>query len=198
MTSRQQRRAAERTARKQSVRSGSIAPSTATHHHYSAASSAPSQPLHHDYSEVIAATTAAILYPGEDLDRYRNHLLHFFQQHTPAPGLESVVVKRLADFQWRLERIASLEAALMALGRHRFAELFADADPALRTALTDAHTLVVDGIPLKRLHLQESRLRRYYAGDLAELAALKESASSPSYPTIQATSTAKRTPPPAM
>lgn len=173
MTPRQQRRAQERKARKQSIRS-----EPAVH---------KPEPKS-DYTDLIAAASLTILLPGEDPAAYRAHLLHFFQHHHPASGVESEIVKRMADLQWRLQRIAGLEAGVFALGRIKYAELFPDADPNLRAALLDAHTLVADGPALKQLQTQENRLRRFYRNDLTELTALQKNRSATA-PTTNTTTT---------
>ncbi len=171
MTSRQQRKAAERKARKQKSRNGNTAPCRVLPLPSPSVSSSQASwtQAQNDYSALVAAASPALLFPGENADHYRSHLQHFFQQHQPQPGVESVLVQRLADYQWRLQRIAALEAGIMALGRRKYAELFPEAATELRSSLTDAHTIVAEVITLKRLQSQESHLRRYYAKDLAEL-----------------------------
>ena len=186
MTARQQRRAQERIARKKDTH---LAPNQDPSTHLPELKQSgtntnlesnppPSTPSNSNYT-ALAAARVAILLPGEDADTYRTHLLHLLEQHGPETGVESVIVGRLADLQWRLRRIATLEAGIMALGRRKYVELFTDADPATRIALLDAHTLAAEGLVLKNLHTQEARLRRYYATDLKELAAIQQNRQNP-------------------
>jgi len=55
------------------------------------------------------------------------------QQYEPVGDEEQTLVQSLADTQWRLLRIPSLEAGICALGRLEFAELFANEEESVRT-----------------------------------------------------------------
>ena len=79
----------------------------------------------------------------------------------------------MADAQWRMNRIPGLEMAVFARGRIQFAEKFAEYDERMATALTDAETLFVYQRELRNLQTQESRIRRRYQKDLAELKELQ-------------------------
>ena len=68
-----------------------------------------------------------------------------------------------------MQRIPNLEAGFFALGRLRYAELFAPSE----THLLDAYILQEDAKHFKNLHLQESRLSRRYQQDLKELKELQ-------------------------
>ena len=115
-------------------------------------------------------TGRAVLLPNEDADAYETHLLQYLEEFQPVGARETELVQSLADTQWRLNRIPSLEAGFYALGRLRHAELFPD--PHDRHLL-DAHILMQDAKHFKNLHLQESRLRRQYRQDAQELKELQ-------------------------
>jgi len=119
-------------------------------------------------------TGRTVLLPSEDVAAYQEHIDRYQQEFQPADERERTLVQNLADTQWRLNRIPGLETGLYALGRMRYADLFAEEkNPQVRNALLDAHILMTDAKYLKNLHLQESRLRRQYKQDLQELEALQ-------------------------
>ena len=55
----------------------------------------------------------------------------------------------------------------------RYAELHKDYDPAIRDQVIDFYTMEQHARQLNNLSIQESRLRRNYSKDLAELTALQ-------------------------
>ncbi len=115
-------------------------------------------------------TGRTVLLPSEDVATYEEHVRRFEGEFQPADDRERMLVQNLADTQWRLDRIPGLETGIYALGRMRYAHLFAgEQNPQLREALLDAHILMTDAKHLKNLHLHESRLRRQYRQDAAEL-----------------------------
>jgi hypothetical protein len=120
-------------------------------------------------------TGRTVLLPSEDVKQYAQHVRQFHEELKPVGPLETAVVQSLADTQWRLNRIPSLESGLLALGRKRCApDLFAEEnDPAVREVLLQAHVFDTQAPALKNLYLQESRLRRQYAQDLKELQRLR-------------------------
>ncbi len=112
-------------------------------------------------------TGRTVLLPSEDADAYEAHLAQYRDEFQPVGVRETQLVQNLADTQWRLDRIPSLENGIFALGRLRYADLFPD-QKAMH--LLDAHILMTDAKHFKNLHLQESRLRRQYRQDAQELA----------------------------
>src|SRR3954452_21963356 len=120
-------------------------------------------------------TGRTVLLPSEDVKQYQNHVKRFHEELQPVGELETNVVQNLADTQWRLNPIPSLESGLIALGRKRCApDLFAEEkDPAVRAVLLEAHVFNTEASALKNLSLQESRLRRQYAQLIQELERLR-------------------------
>ncbi len=112
-------------------------------------------------------TGRTVLLPSEEADAYETHLTHYRDEFQPVGVRETQLVQNLADTQWRLARIPSLENGIFALGRLRYADLFPDTRALL---LLDAHILMTEAKHFKNLHLQESRLRRQYRQDAQELA----------------------------
>jgi hypothetical protein len=119
-------------------------------------------------------TGRTVLLPSEDADLYEQHVARFMQQYEPVGDEEQTLVQSLADTQWRLLRIPSLEAGIYALGRLEFAELFANEDESVRTHLINAKTLLVYQRQLNNLNLQENRLRRQREKDSAALLELQD------------------------
>src|ERR1700745_720195 len=69
-------------------------------------------------------TGHTVLLPGDDAALYEAHLAQFMTRHAPATEKERNLVQSLADTEWRLLRIPSLEMSVYALGRLEFSELF--------------------------------------------------------------------------
>ena len=118
-------------------------------------------------------TGRTVLLPGDDAEAYERHIQRFACELQPAGDRELELVQSLADTQWRLIRIPALEAGIYALGAHEFADLYVDESAGVRKALIQARTYLAYTRQLNNLHLQESRLRRQYEKDLAELRKLQ-------------------------
>jgi hypothetical protein len=119
-------------------------------------------------------TGRTVLLPSEDAARYEAHLAEFRNRFEPVGSAETNLVQSLADTQWRLARIPSLEMSLFALGRLEFAALFPEQqDPAVRQALLEAKIYLAYERQLRNLGIQESRLRRQYENDAAALEQLQ-------------------------
>jgi hypothetical protein len=59
-------------------------------------------------------TAKTVVMPTEDLAAYQSHLKSFDDEYKPQGGTEVQLVQQLADTSWRLNRVASLEAKLLA------------------------------------------------------------------------------------
>jgi len=119
-------------------------------------------------------TGRTVLLPTDDAAAYEQHLARFIAEWKPATEAEKALVQSIADTEWRLQRIPSLEMGIYALGRIEFANLFEDQDTAMRPALLDAHIYLTRHRQLNNLSVQEGRLRRQREKDLASLAELKK------------------------
>jgi len=91
----------------------------------------------------------------------------------PASEAEQNLVQALADTEWRLLRIPSLELGIYALGRLEFAELFPNEDPSVRNQLIEAKIFLAYQRQLNNLSVQENRLRRQREKDTAALRELQ-------------------------
>jgi hypothetical protein len=83
-------------------------------------------------------------------------------------------VQSLADTEWRLQRIPSLEMGIYAVGRLEFADLFPQEDPEARKHLIEAKIFLAYQRQLNNLSIQENRLRRQREKDTAGLRQLQE------------------------
>lgn len=119
-------------------------------------------------------TGRTVLLPGDDVEAYERHIASLEAQYSPATDAERLLVQSIADTEWRIARIPSLETGIYALGRMELAAQFESTDESLRNALIDAKTFLVYQRPLNNLTVQENRLRRQREKDLAQLKQLQE------------------------
>ena len=119
-------------------------------------------------------TGRTVVLPADDTAQYELHSRRFAQDLQPIGDRESELVQNLADTQWRLNRIPSLEIAIYALARIEFAEKFQDYEPEAAASLIEAHAFIAYHRQLNNLSIQEARLRRQFEKDRAELLKLQK------------------------
>ena len=119
-------------------------------------------------------TGRTVLLPSDDAAAYEAHVASFFARHQPATDQERDLVQSLADTEWRLLRIPSLEMGIYALGRLQFADLFPQEDPEVRKQLIETQVFLTYQRQLNNLSVQENRLRRQREKDAALLQKLQE------------------------
>ncbi len=140
-------------------------------------STGPTSPTGKATSSLNAVKTGltgrTVLLPSEDAAAYSAHVVRFEAQWQPATDPERSLVQALADTEWRLLRIPSLETGIYALGRLECAGMFADQDESVRPALIQAHIFRSSRRDLSNLSLQEGRLRRQREKDTAALRELQ-------------------------
>src|SRR5258708_6204217 len=100
-------------------------------------------------------TGRTVLLPCDDVALYEAHVSRFIKHHQSAGEDECDFVQSLADTEWRLLRIPSLEIGIYALGHIEFAELFANEDEAVRKHLIEARTFLTYQRQLNNLSVQE-------------------------------------------
>ncbi len=120
-----------------------------------------------------ALTGRTVLLPTDDADLYTSHIEGFRTEWRPTGQRETILVQSVADINWRIERIASLEAAIYAKGRAFFADCYADEPAAIRKQLIELDIYQGNERELRNLALYESRLRRQRDRDIAELRLLQ-------------------------
>ena len=119
-------------------------------------------------------TGRTVLLATEDAALYEAHLNQFVKRFEPAGDDERNLVQSLADTEWRLLRIPSLELGIYAVGRVELAHLFPNEEPTLRQQMIEAKILLTYRRDLSNLSTQETRLRRHREKDLAALQALQD------------------------
>jgi hypothetical protein len=115
-----------------------------------------------------ALTGQTILLPTDDAALYRNHCAAYQKELNPVGARETILVQAIADHDWRLARIPVLEASFYALGARELG------DDTMSMQLLEAHIQIAYEKHFRNLHLQQNRLTRYRAKDLAELKALQQ------------------------
>jgi hypothetical protein len=117
-----------------------------------------------------ALTAPTVLIPADEIPAYRTLVQSLIDRHHPASHEEQVLVQSLADLEWRLKRIPSLEAGIYATGRRELADLHSEQqDPEIRATLIEAETFMKYQREFSELSLQETRLLRMRRKHLARL-----------------------------
>jgi hypothetical protein len=128
-------------------------------------------------------TGRTVLLPSEDAVAYQQFVQRLIEQLRPSGDDERLLVQSIADTEWRLLRIPSLESGIYALGRLEFAGLFIEEEDAVRAALIQAKTFLVYQKQLSNLSIQETRLRRQLEKDRARLVQMQTDRGIPDKPT---------------
>jgi hypothetical protein len=120
-------------------------------------------------------TGRTVVLPTDDAEAYQQHLNRILDDLGPATGKESALAQCIADTEWRLLRIAPLEASIYAIGRIKLADLYPEeTNLANREALIQGEIFITYRRDLCNLALQERRLRNQRQADLAELKAFQQ------------------------
>jgi hypothetical protein len=120
-------------------------------------------------------TGRTVLLSTDDAAVYQQHLDRHITQYQPATDEEKALVQAIGDTEWRLLRIAPLEAGIYAIGRRQLADQFADEpDATNREALIHAQIFVTYRKDLSNLALQERRLRNQLTADTAKLETMQK------------------------
>jgi hypothetical protein len=80
-------------------------------------------------------TGRTVLLPSDDAIAYQKHIQRFFDEYKPATDAEETLVQSVADTEWRLLRIPSLEMGIYAIGRIELA-----ANSTRKTLLSAPHS----------------------------------------------------------
>jgi hypothetical protein len=120
-------------------------------------------------------TGRTVLLPADDAAVYQQHLDRHFAKHAPATDEEKSLTQSIADTEWRLLRIAPLEAGIYAVGRRKLADLFSEEqNPVNREALIHAEVFLNFRKDFSNLALQERRLFNQRNADVAQLEQLQK------------------------
>lgn len=120
-------------------------------------------------------TGQTVLLPSDDVAAYRALIARVNAAWEPATEQEQALVQSIADTDWRLARIPSLEAGIYAHGHMLFENEYPQVqDEQVRRNLIQTKIYLVFEQKLKNLSLQEARLRRQREKDEARLRELRE------------------------
>jgi len=120
-------------------------------------------------------TGRTVLLPADDAAIYQQHLDRYFAKHAPATDEEKSLTQSIADTEWRLLRIAPLEAGIYAVGRRKLADLFSEEqNPVNREALIQAEVFLTFRKDFSNLALQERRLINQRNAEVAQLEQLQK------------------------
>jgi hypothetical protein len=120
-------------------------------------------------------TGRTVLLPTDDALAYQQHLDRHFAEFSPATDKEKSLTQSIADSEWRLLRIAPLEAGIYAVGRRQLADLFPEEkDPINREALIHTEIFLTYRKDFSNLALQERRLRNQRNADIVQLEQLQK------------------------
>ncbi len=120
-------------------------------------------------------TGQTVLLPTDDAAAYQNHILRHIARHTLVGEEEDTLVQFIADTEWRLLRIAPLEAAIYAIGRLEDPDLYPEEqDRVTREALIRGKIFMLYRRELSNIALEERRRRNHLKTDLEKLIALQK------------------------
>jgi hypothetical protein len=118
-------------------------------------------------------TGVTVFLPSEDALAYRAHILSYEKLYQPIGPEECALAQSIADTRWRLNRIPSLEMALVALCRRELAMQDENFDRTDMGALLEMEIRRIYEKDFRNLHLQEGRLTRRRERETAELRAIQ-------------------------
>ena len=143
---------------------------------HSTGPSSPEGKLKSSHNAVKTGLTGrTILLPTDDAAAYENFVEILKRKYQPYDAYEKHLVQSIADTEWRLLRIPTLESGYYALGRHELAgERAHEPNEQVRAAMLEAFIDRSYKKDLRNLALQERRLRGQLAKFVAELTQLQE------------------------
>ncbi len=143
---------------------------------HSTGPSSPEGKLKSSHNAVKTGLTGrTILLPSDDVGAYENFVEILKLKYQPYDAYEKHLCQSIADTEWRLLRIPTLESGYYALGRHELAgECAHVSDDHVRAAMLEALIDRTYKKDLRNLALQERRLRAQLAKFVAELTQLQE------------------------
>jgi hypothetical protein len=138
--------------------------------------SSPEGKLKSSHNAVKTGLTGrTILLPTDDVAAYEKFVALMHQKHSPEGDVEKHIVQTIADTEWRLLRVPTLETGYYALGRHELAQECAhESDNQVRAVMLEALITRTYKKDLNNLALQERRLRSQLEKHVAELTQLQE------------------------
>ena len=119
-------------------------------------------------------TGRTVLLTTDDTAAYQELVKRFQNRYQPATDEERELTQQLADTEWRLLRISTLETGIYAIGRRELASQFEKEDPEIAASMLEAQIFLLYQRPLNNLSIQENRLRRSFHKTEAKLMELQK------------------------
>jgi len=116
-------------------------------------------------------TSQLVVLPSEDMVVYEGFRSALIESLAPAGPEERQLAQRIADTNWRINRVPAQESNIFALALQEPLpeHLAAIEDSPARNALIETNALITHERHLRNLHLQEARLSRNLYKALEEL-----------------------------
>jgi hypothetical protein len=114
-----------------------------------------------------------VVLPSEDLNRYQAFSKELIDSLKPETPLEREIAQTVADQQWRLNRVRSIEDGLFACGHFEEAGNLDTGNPETHAALTAARAFRQDSKTFVNLTLYEQRIHRIQEKALQQLKELQ-------------------------
>ena len=114
-------------------------------------------------------TGNTVLLDSDAADAYQRHLDAHVDQFKPVTFEERRLVQSIHDAAWRLDRILNLESTIYARGRIELHFCFGEIPEDQRKSFVQLEIAERNAKQLRNLHIQEGRLQRQRAKDIAAL-----------------------------
>jgi hypothetical protein len=118
-------------------------------------------------------TARVVVLPTEDMEAYRQFSKELVGSLDPQTPLETQFAQTVADNQWRINRIRSIEDGMLALGHSEAAGDFDAEHPQIHAALTAAAAFRNGSQSFVNLSIYEQRLHRSLKEALRQLKELQ-------------------------
>jgi hypothetical protein len=118
-------------------------------------------------------TGRVVVLPTEDLNQYQTFARELVDSLHPQTPLERQLAQTVADQQWRLNRIRSIEDGMLGCGHHEAAGDFDADSPDTHAALTAARAFRDHSQAFVNLSMYEQRIHRVMEKALSQLQELQ-------------------------
>jgi hypothetical protein len=118
-------------------------------------------------------TGRTVVMPYEDMEAYYRFCEELLTDLAPETPLERQYAQTFCDTQWRLNRMRSIEDAMLSLGHFEEAGNIDTEHPQVHAALTAARVFRDDSQSFVNISLYEQRLQRTLEKSLKQLKALQ-------------------------
>jgi hypothetical protein len=118
-------------------------------------------------------TARVVVLPSEDMDAYKAFSKQIVDSLDPQTPVERQFAHTIADNQWRINRIRSIEDGMLGMGHFEDAGNFNADNPEIHSAMTAARAFREDSKAFVNLSIYEQRLHRSMKEALRQLKELQ-------------------------